>query len=403
MMPSFKLLLSVVTPIIVCLFASGAALAAEQTLYVGTYTRGTDSRGIYVYRFDDATGALAPVSIAEDVENPSFLALHPNRKFLFSSDEVDTYDGQTEGAISAWAIDDKTDALALINRVGAGGTSPCHLIVDPAGRNVLAVGYGSGTVAVFPIDADGRLQSAATRIEHHGASVDPVRQTSPHPHQVVLDPTATRAWIPDLGLDQIVAYEFDSEKGALTPSDPPAVPTAPGAGPRHLAFHPNGRHAFSINELDLTITAFDYDPDRGILTPRETISAIDKNADRMGVSGAEIEVHPNGKFLYASLRGTDEIVAYKIVPDEINADEINADEINADEVDARAATLKFLERIPSGGKKPRNFTIDPTGQWLLAANQDSGNLQVFHIEPTGQLKPTSNTATIPAPVCLKFK
>jgi 6-phosphogluconolactonase len=393
MTPSFNLPLSVVTPIILCLFSGAIANAAEQTLYVGTYTRGTESRGIYAYRFDDATGALAPASIAEDVENPSFLALHPNRKFLYSSDEIDTYDGQTEGAISAWAIDDKTGALTLINRVGAGGTSPCHLVVDPAGRNVLAVGYGSGTVAVFPIDAGGRLQSASTRIEHHGAGRDPIRQASPHPHQVVLDPTAERVWIPDLGLDQIVAYEFDSEKGLLTPSDPTAEPTAPGAGPRHLAFHPDGRHAYSINELDLTITAFDYDPHHGALTPRETILAIDKDTDRTGVSGAEIEVHPNGKFLYASLRGTDEIVAYEIVPDEVNADEVNA----------RTAKLKFLERVPSGGTKPRNFTIDPSGQWLLAANQDSGNIQVFHIEETGHLKPNPNTTTIPAPVCLKFK
>ncbi|HEY6565160.1 MAG TPA: lactonase family protein, partial [Pirellulaceae bacterium] len=332
--------------------------------------------------FNDATGALEPASIVEDVENPSFLALHPSKKFLYSSDEVDTYDGEAEGAISAWAIDEKTGALTLINRIGAGGTSPCHLVVDPTGRNVLAVGYGSGTVAVFPIDSGGRLQTASTRIEHHGASVDPVRQTSPHPHQVVLDPTARRVWIPDLGLDRIVAYQFDRAKGLLTPSDPPAVPTAPGAGPRHLAFHPDGRHAYSINELDLTITAFDYDQDRGVLVPRETISAIDKNADRTGVSGAEIAVHPNGKFVYVSLRGTDEIVAY--------------------EVDPSTAALKFLERVPSGGKKPRNFTIDPSGKWLLAANQDSGNIQVFHIEATGRLTTDANTATVPSPVCLAF-
>jgi 6-phosphogluconolactonase len=380
---SIRRFLGLAIPVLFTLFAGGIAGGAEKTLYVGTYTHDTASRGIYVYRFDDSSGALEVASVAEDVENPSFLALHPNKKFLYSSDEIDTYKGQPEGALSAWAIDEKTGALSLINRIGAGGTSPCHLLVDPAGRNVLAVGYGSGTVAVFPIDADGRLQTAATRIEHHGASVDPDRQTSPHPHQVVLDPTALRVFIPDLGIDQIVAYQFDSAKGALTPSDPSAVPTAPGAGPRHLAFHPHGRHAYGINELDLTITKFDYDQNHGTLTPRETISAIDKDADRAGVSGAEIAVHPNGKFVYASLRGTDEIVAYQ--------------------VDGPTGTLKFLERVPSGGNKPRNFTIDPTGNWLLAANQDSGNIQVFRIEPTGRLTTDANTATVLSPVCLEFK
>jgi 6-phosphogluconolactonase len=379
---AIRRLLSIAIPVIISLFAGGIADGAEKTLYVGTYTHGTESRGIYVYRFDDATGALELASMAEDVENPSFLAVHPNQKFLYSSDEIDTHNGQPEGAISAWAIDEKSGELSPINRVGAGGTSPCHLVVDPAGRNVLAVGYGSGTVAVFPIDADGRLQKAATRIEHHGESVDPERQTSPHPHQVVLDPTARHVFIPDLGLDQIVAYRFDNTKGELTPSDPPAVHTAPGAGPRHLAFHPDGRHAYSINELDLTITTFDYDPDDGGLSPKETISAIDENADRTGVSGAEIAAHPNGKFVYISLRGTDEIVAYQ--------------------VDASTGKLKFLERVPSGGSKPRNFTIEPSGKWLLAANQDSGNIQVFHIEDTGRLTTTPGTATVPSPVCLEF-
>ena len=379
---SIQRLLGLAMLVILSQFAGSIASGAEKILYVGTYTRGTESRGIYVYRFDDATGALELASIAEDVDNPSFLALHPNKKFLYSSDEIDTYDGQPEGAISAWAIDEKSGVLSLINRVGAGGTSPCHLVVDPAGRNVLAVGYGSGTVAVVPIDADGRLKTAATRIEHHGASVDPERQASPHPHQVVLDPTAQRVFIPDLGLDQIVAYRFDGAKGQLTPSDPPAVQTAPGAGPRHLAFHPDGRHAYSINELDLTITTFDYDQDYGVLTPRETISAIDENADRAGVSGAEIAAHPNGKFVYVSLRGTDEIVDYQ--------------------VDGPTGTLKFLERVSSGGTKPRNFTIDPSGKWLLAANQDSGNIQVFHIEDTGRLTTAPGTATVPSPVCLEF-
>ena len=227
-----------------------------------------------------------------------------------------------------------------------------------------------------------------TRIKHKGSSVDRERQTSPHPHQVVLDPSGHYALIPDLGLDQIVAYRFDSETGQLTPNDSPFIRTAPGAGPRHLAFHPDGHRAFGINELDLTVAVYNYDERRGVLSLRETEFAAAapagsvKSVDRTGVSGAEIAVHPSGNFVYVSLRGADEIVVYQF--------------------DEPADKLTFLERIPTGGKTPRNFAIDPSGKWLLTANQNSASITVFRIGDDGRLIATAQHASVPAPACLEF-
>lgn len=357
--------------------AAPLQLRAEVThLYVGTYTRGTASEGIYVYAFDDATGQLKPLSIAAGVENPSFLAFHPSHKFLYSSDEIDTYDGNSQGAISAWAVDEQTGALTLLNKAGAGGTSPCHLTVIPSGKQLLAVGYGSGTVAALPIDSDGKLQPLSSLIKHHGSSVNADRQTSPHPHQVVVDQSGSYALVPDLGLDQILVYR------AHDLSHVGAVKAVPGAGPRHLVIAPNGYQVYCINELDLTIDRYAYDTKLGELQRQESISAIADDADRAGVSGAEIAVHPSGKFLYASLRGTDEIVAFTIDPS--------------------TGSLAFLERTSTGGKTPRNFALDPSGRWLLAANQHSGTVRVFRIGDDGRLAATEHQADIPAPVCLLF-
>lgn len=360
----------------------GEAMSAYRTLYVGTYTRGTESKGIYVFRFDDETGKLTPVAVAEGIDNPSFLAMHPNGKLLYSSDEVDSFDGEPVGAVSALAIDDETGKLSLVNRQAAGGTSPCHLTVDPSGKHVLVVGYGSGTVAVLPLDDDGKLQPVSQRIEHRGSSVNKERQSSPHPHQIVLDRSGRFAFVPDLGLDQIVQYRFDQEKGRPTPNEPPFVATKPGAGPRHVAMHPDGKRAFGINELDLTVAAYELDGEGGTLKELSTVAAHAEGVSRDGVSGAEIAVHPNGRCLYASLRGVDEIVVFKI---------------------GDGGELEFVERVPTGGKTPRNFTLDPSGKWLLVGNQNSGTITAFRIGDDGRLTATDNSVEVPAPVCLLFR
>jgi 6-phosphogluconolactonase len=254
--------------------------------------------------------------------------------------------------------------------------------VDPAGRHVLVVGYGSGTVAVLPIGDDGQLQPVADLIQHQGSSIDPVRQSSPHPHEIIVAPGGKFALVPDLGLDQILQYRFNSGTARLTPNEPPYASAAPGAGPRHLAFHPDGRRAYVINELDLTVSAFDFDAEHGLLSHLETTSAVPEGIERTGVSGAEIAVHPSGNFLYASLRGLDQIVSLRI--------------------DQSTGRLTPLERISTGGKTPRSFTIDPSGKWLLAANQGSGTIAVFRIKESGQLEATSEQASVPSPVCLQF-
>lgn len=358
-------------------FASAGPLPAKSVrLYVGTYTRGTDSQGIYAYEFNGATGELKPLSVASKVENPSFLALHPNQKYLYSSDEIDSFNGESQGAISAWAIDDKTGALALLNKQGAGGTSPCHLTVVPSGRQLLAVGYGSGTVAALPIAENGELQPLGSLVKHRGSSVNIDRQTSPHPHQVVVDQSGSYALVPDLGLDQVLVYR------AHDLSHVGAAHSAPGAGPRHLAIAPNGSQVYCINELDLTIARYEYDSILGKLIPRESTPAIADDVDCTGASGAEIAVHPSGKFLYVSLRGTDEIVACAI--------------------DQTTGRLEILQRISTGGKTPRNFALDPSGRWLLAANQNSSSIRVFRIGDDGRLQPNTHSADVPSPVCLQF-
>jgi 6-phosphogluconolactonase len=369
---------------VVCLTIGSVveAWCAERILFVGTYTRGTESKGIYVYRFDEETGKLTPVAVTEGLENPSFLALHPNGKMVYSSDEVDSFDGEPTGAVSALAIADATGELSLVNRQAAGGTSPCHLTVDPSGKHVLVVGYGSGTVAVLPLDDEGKLQPVSQRLEHRGSSVNKERQSSPHPHQIVLDRSGRFALVPDLGLDQVVQYRFDQEKGRLTPNQRPFVATNPGAGPRHVAIHPDGKRAFAINELDLTVMAYELDGEGGTLKELSTVSALAEGVSRDGVSGAEIAVHPNGKFLYASLRGVDEIVVFEI---------------------GAGGELTFVERVPTGGKTPRNFTLDPSGKWLLVGNQNSGTITVFRISDDGRLTAKDQTAKVPAPVCLLFR
>lgn len=361
--------------------AAGLARGEQATIFVGTYTRGTDSEGIYSFRFDDATGALTPLGVTGDVENPSFLALHPSGQLLYSSDEINDFDGGATGTVSAFAIDANAGELKLLNREPVGGTSPCHLSVDATGGSVLAVGYGSGTVTELPLTGDGRLQPARTVLTHAGSSVNKDRQTSPHPHQIVLSPDNRFALVPDLGTDKIVQYKFDPASG-LAANAPTHVATAAGAGPRHVAFHPSGRTVYAINELDLTVDQYDYDADRGTLACRATVPLLPADADRTGASGAEIAVHPNGRTLYASVRGPDEIVAFRI--------------------DGSSGALTPLQRVSTGGKTPRFFGLDPSGRWLLACNQNSGTIVVFRAGNDGRLEPTAHKVNVPAPVCVVF-
>ncbi|MBM3840376.1 MAG: lactonase family protein [Verrucomicrobia bacterium] len=361
--------------------AEPASNAREMRVYFGTYTD-AKSKGIYVSRLDLKTGQLAPVELAVETKSPSFLAVHPSRRFLYAVGEVADFGGKRAGSVSAFSIDRQTGKLTVLNQQSSGGDGPCHLVVDKAGKNVLVANYGGGSIAALPVGGDGKLAEASAFIQHTGSSVNPSRQKEPHAHSINLDAANRFAAAADLGLDKVLIYKFDPAKGTLVPNDPPSASVKPGSGPRHFAFHPAGRYAYVINEILCNVTAFAYDAGRGTLTEIQTISTLPGEVQR-GYSTAEVQVHPSGKFLYGSNRGHDTIAVFSI--------------------DENTGKLTAVENESTQGKTPRNFGIDPTGQYLLAANQNSDTVVVFRIDPkTGALNPTGQTLPVPAPVCVKF-
>jgi len=363
-------------------FAEAPSKPRELWVYVGTYTDGP-SKGIYRLEMDLASGKLTGPSLAGKVVNPSFLAIHPSERFLYAVDEIRDFRGTTRGAISAFAIDPKTGDLTLLNQESSGGADPCHVIVDRQGRHVLAANYAGGSACVLPIQADGRLGPTTAFVQHHGSGPNKARQEAPHAHSINLDPANRFAFVADLGLDQILVYKYDAAKGKLTRNTPPAVNLPPGSGPRHFTFHPDHRHAYSINELGSTITVFDYHPKLGVLTAVQTISTLPKGFTAENTT-ADIHVHPSGKFLYGS-----------------NRDQFNSIAIFA--IDGPTGKLTPAGHQSHLIKTPRNFGIDPTGTYLLAANQGSNRIVVFRIDQaTGALTPTGSVAEVPLPVCVQF-
>lgn len=356
-------------------------------IYVGTYTRSlphvaAKSEGIYLIRMDPATGLLEHVSKTVGVDNPSFLAIHPNRQFLYAVNEVGDFQGAASGAVSAFAIDQEDGDLTFLNQQATGGAAPCHLTVDKTGRYVLCANYAGGSVSMHPLKQDGTLEKMSDFVQHTGSSVNPDRQQEPHAHSFTIDPSNHHAYACDLGKDQVLIYELDLEKGKLVPNEPAFASTHKGAGPRHFAFHPNGRYAYAINELDSTVTVFNYTEVIGSLTPIQTISTLPKEFDGRSHC-ADIHIHPTGKFLYGSNRGHDSIAVFGI------------------EQETGRLTVKGHQS--TGGRVPRNFAIDPSGSFLLAANQNSDNVVVFRINlATGALTPTGYELTVPTPVCLRF-
>jgi 6-phosphogluconolactonase len=387
MNPTQRLLRTIVPSLAFLLLAvcSGTAAFAQHNkylVYVGTYTEeGSASKGIYAYRFDSDTGKVTSIGLAAETINPSFLAVHPNHRFLYAVNEVGTYKGAKSGAVSAFAIDRATGKLTLLNEVASKGADPCYITVDKTGKYVLVANYSGGSVAVFPVLPDGRLGEASAFTQHIGHGTDPQRQEGPHAHSIDLSPDNRFAMVDDLGLDETLAYKFDSTKGSLAP-DPVFAKADPGAGPRHFAFHPNGHFAYVINEMQSSVTAFGYDGKAGVLHPLQTISTLPKGFTGENTD-AEIEVHPSGKFLYASNRGHDSIAVFAI--------------------DATKGTLTLVEYVPTKGKTPRSFEISPGGSLLFAANEKSNNVVIFRIDQqTGRLTPTGQTLDVAEPVCVKF-
>jgi 6-phosphogluconolactonase len=349
-------------------------------VYVGTYTR-KESKGIHVYTFDPTSGALDLASVAE-IENPSYLALHPNKQVLYAVGELSQFQGRPTGAVSAFAIDAETGALTLLNQQPSEGQGPCYVTVDRAGAYVYLANYGSGTAAVFPILEDGRLGEASDRVQHEGSGPNPNRQQGPHAHSINLDPDNRFAFVADLGIDRLMIYRVDETPGTLVPHTPPYTEVTGGSGPRHFDFHPSGRYAYLINEMGNTMMAFDYDPEQGALEHLQTVPTLPEDFDGKNTT-ADIHVHPTGAFLYGSNRGHDSVVAYAI--------------------DAEDGTLSYVDRTSTQGATPRNFALDPTGTYLVAANQNGDNLVTFRIDPeTGKLTPTGHETPVSMPVCVKF-
>ncbi|HEY8562409.1 MAG TPA: lactonase family protein [Pyrinomonadaceae bacterium] len=356
----------------------------EMLLYIGTYTSSGKSQGIYVHRFDAETGALTPLHTIANVAEPSFLTLDKDRRYLYAVNELLEYEGKKSGAVSAFAIDRKTGNLRFLNRQPSLGGAPCYITASKNQKFVLVANYLGGNVSVYPVGKDGKIGASVDLAQHTGIGPNKDRQEAAHAHSITLDRNNRFAFAADLGIDKLMIYRFDDKTGKLAPNEAQAFyQTKPGAGPRHFSFHENGKLAFLINELDLTITSLTYDETAGTLKEIQTVPTLPAGASTDGVTTADIHISPKGKFLYGSNRGHNSLVSYKI--------------------DENTGRLEYIEHVSTGGRKPRNFAIAPDGKFLLVANQDSDNIVVFRIdEKTGKLQSTGNVAQVPVPVCLKF-
>jgi 6-phosphogluconolactonase len=356
--------------------------AQNPLVYFGTNTRGdSTSKGIYVSRLNTATGELTPPELAAETPNPTFLAIHPNKKYVYAANEIDSSEGKPGGTVSAFSIGDG-GKLTLLNTVSTRGGGPCHLNVDATGKCLVVANYGGGSVAAMPLNPDGSLQAANGFFQHEGSSANPNRQKGPHAHSVNFSPNGAIVVAADLGLDKLLIYRVNPATAALEANDPPSVSVAPGSGPRHFSFHPTGNFAYVINELLSTVTAFSWEAQAGTLTELQTISTLPDDFDGRN-STAEIRVHPSGKFVYGSNRGHNSIAVF--------------------DVNQENGTLTFVERVASGGETPRNFCIDPSGGYMLVANQGTDNVVAFKLSPeTGRLTPTGQELSVGKPVCVRF-
>jgi len=370
-------------------------MSNDELVYVGTYSEpilfGTGQilrgkgKGIYCYRFDREAGKLHLLGITEGVRNSSYLAFDPKRRFLFCVNEYKEYEGKASGAVSSFRIDPATGGLTYLNTKASHGTDPCHLIVDATGRFVLIANFASGSVSVLPIAEDGALGEAVEFIQHKGGTgVDPRRQAGPHAHAVAIDAANRFVFVPDLGLDGVVVYAFDDKTGKLTPhKTQPLVKTAPGAGPRQLVFRPDGKFAYLINELNSTMTAFAYDAGAGILAELHTLATLPPGYHGHSTC-AEVQITPDGKFLYGSNRGHDSLAIYAL--------------------DAATGRMTIVGHEHTRGRIPRNFEISPCGKFIAAANQDTNNVLLFRLDPaTGKIYPTGDVVDPGTPICVRFR
>lgn len=353
-------------------FLASTSFAAED-FYVGTYTSFFGSRGIYHFQFDETNGRILKGGLAAAATNPSFLVNHPNGHWLYAANE------RQLGMVNAYAIQ-PDGHLQLLSRESSKGDGPCHVSLDRSHRFVFVANYNSGTVASLPIGRDGAVGPAAGFDQQKGGGVNKDRQEGPHAHAIYADPANRFVYACDLGNDKVEGYRFHSSKGTLTPSKTATTKIAPGSGPRHLVLHPRG-YVYVINEMANTVTALRRDSETGAMRTLQTVPTLPKGYSLPNTT-AEIALHPNGRFLYASNRGHDSIVVFAIAGD---------------------GRLSFVEHVSTGGQVPRFFGFTPSGRWLIAANQKSNNLVVFAVShKTGKLTPTGQKVGVGSPVCVSF-
>ena len=351
---------------------------SKYLLYVGAY-----GKGIEAYRFDSENAKFEPLGLVGEIQNPSFLASDPQNRFLYAVSELE---GNKDGGVGAFRIDRKSGHLTPLNHQSSGGVAPCHLAVDHASKVLMAANYGTGSVPVFPLEADGRLGARSALLTAKGSSADPERQAGPHAHEIVISKDDRFVYVPDLGLDQIRIYQLDAVSGNVTPHDPPFAKEEPGLGPRHIVFSSDERFAYVINELKSVVAVFKHDPANASFQQIQAISSLgdDKEAD----GAAEILIDRAGKFLYASNRdvtghGTGTIGVFAI--------------------DGTNGTLKHVQIAQSGGTFPRGVEFDPTGKFLLVGDQKANYFVLFQVDPaTGKLTPTGQKLQTPSPVGFLF-
>jgi 6-phosphogluconolactonase len=352
-------------------------LAVAGSLWAEHVYIGTSVKGIYVADFDAKTGKLGAPSIVSDAEAPSYIAIHPDGRYLYAANEVQ------DGKLSAFAIDGGSGKLTPVNSVSVKSSGPCYIAIDKPGHWAITANYSGGSVTVLPIESGGKLGEATEFIQHKGSGPNRDRQTAPHPHWVGFLPKSNLVLVADLGIDTIAIYNFDAKKGSLTTGNPAFMTIPPGSGPRHAVMHPSGKFLYVFTELTSFITEYYFEAELKRFTAINTVTTLPEGFKGEN-TGAEIAIHPNGKYVYVSNRGDDSITMFSVG-------------------DAKRGLLKQEQHIPSGGKTPRQFEIDPSGHWLLAGNQGSDNIAIFSIDvSSGKLTAAGVVPGVVKPTCIKF-